>query len=162
LGWLHGIHGMCNGFHGAGRTDLHRDWVMKNFGSQGANFCRHGGREQQCLPLGGYRRQDSPDIGQKAHVKHHIGFIQNQDFHRGEVHIPLPHQVQQATRAGNGNLRTLAQALNLWICTHTAIQGQAAQTGSPAKRLDGNVGLFRQLAGGSNNQGAQLATRTLA
>ncbi len=103
--------------------------------------------------------KNAPDIGQESHIEHPVGFIEHQDFNRIQVGCPLPHQVQQATRAGNGNLGAGAQALNLRLRADATVNGQAAQSGLATESANGGVGLLSQLAGGRKNEGAQLTAR---
>ena len=98
---------------------------------------------------------NAADGGQKAHVKHVVCFVQYQDFNIIQVDDTLVLQIQQASRAGDHNIDTAAQALDLRLGTYPAVNGEAAQAGLAAELGDDSVRLFCQFAGWGNNQGTQ-------
>ena len=46
------------------------------------DFRRHGGREEQRLPLLRQAADDSPNVGHEAHVEHPVGFVEDENLDR--------------------------------------------------------------------------------
>jgi hypothetical protein len=68
-------------------------------------------------------------------------------------------QVQQAAGAGDGDIGALADAVDLRLHAHAAVDGDVAQAGAGAQLEQDILGLLGQLAGGADNQRAQLPAR---
>ena len=120
---------------------------------------RHGGGEEQRLPLCRQPFQDFPDVRQKAHVEHAVRLVNDEDFDPGQVDFTLFREIEQASRAGYGDFGPLAEFLDLGILVHPAVNGDALEFRRPSQPVDGLVDLFRQLPCRGDNQGAEPFAR---
>ena len=78
---IHEVDGLLDrvGRGGDGR-DLHADRLDQGLLGQRLDLGRHGGREQQGLPLARDHGEDAPDRGQEAGVEHAIGLVEHEDL----------------------------------------------------------------------------------
>ena len=58
-------------------------------------------------------RQDAPDGGQKAHVKHAVGFVEHEDFDFAQVDQLAGDEILQASGSCNHQAGAGAHRLNL-------------------------------------------------
>ena len=90
-----GVDGLRDAGGGRGLTvDLNGDGVLEHFARELADFRRHGGGEEERLTLRRKHAQDAPDVGEKAHIQHAVGFIQDQDFHPVEASVGLAKMIE--------------------------------------------------------------------
>ncbi len=115
------------------------------------------------LALLGQSGEDAADVGQEAHVKHLVGFVQHQDFDSNSS-SPRRWPIRSSRRPGQATTISTPsrRPLHLREGADAAVNGQAAQAGLASQGVDGGMGLFGQLAGGRKDQGAQLAARSAA
>ncbi|MNZ93745.1 hypothetical protein D3C78_1128270 [compost metagenome] len=104
----------------------------------------------------------------KAHVEHAVGFVQDQDLHRGQVQEALLLQVQQTAGRGHQNVDAALDAVDLRVHAHAAEDHGGADVvqvlGVAAHRL---FDLGREFARRRQDQGphalvAELAGRGVA
>ncbi len=146
--------------HALGRgddADLHRHRVFEDCLRQLTDFIRHGGGEEQRLPLRGQQLEDAADVGQEAHIAHAVGLVQHQHLDAREVNVSLTVQVKQAPRAGDDDLDAALQGLDLRVFAHPAVDGNGAGFGARPQRRADVVNLLGQLARGRDDQCADLA-----
>ena len=67
-----------------GHRDAHR--IAQHLRRQIRDLARHGGGEQQRLPLFGQLRDDGTDVVDEAHVEHTVGFVEHQHIDLIEPH----------------------------------------------------------------------------
>jgi len=154
------INRMGDGMQRLSDTDFDGHRVMEDLVGKLADFFRHGGREQQGLAFLGQRFDDAADGRQKAHVKHLVGLIQNENLDAAQVQRALVFQVQQAAGASNHNVHTLFKGVFLRLLPHPAVDGDAAQAGLAAKQFYEGMCLFRQFTRWRENQSPQFPART--
>src|SRR3989338_5729349 len=140
---------------------LHGNRIAKRFVGKTFYLFGHGGRKEEGLPLDRYLLKYSPDIRQKAHVKHVVCLIENQNFQPGQVDGSLPDMVEQTTWTGNNNLCTLPQFLNLRVNVYPAVNGNAPKACLASEGLNGLMYLLRQLARGGNNERPHISAAAL-
>src|SRR3990167_9841566 len=140
---------------------LHGNRVAEHIVSQTFYLFGHGGRKEEGLPLDRYLLKYSPDIRQKAHVKHVVCLIENQNFQPGQVDGRLPDMVEQTTWTGNNNLRTLPQFLNLRVNVYPAVNGNAPKAGLASEGLNGLMYLLRQFTRGGDDERPHIAAPAL-
>jgi hypothetical protein len=109
---------------------------------------RHGRREEQRLPHRRQRLQYPPNVRQKAHVEHAVGFVENQDLEAGKFHRPPPHVIEQSARSRHHDVHSAPERLDL------RRHPDAAENDRGAQRQILSVG-----AGGLSNLGSELAGR---
>src|SRR5680860_1090207 len=66
---------------------------------------------------------DATDVRPEAHVQHAVCFVQDQDLHLREVHIPAVLQVKQAAGRGDQQVNAASQGGDLWGIAYSAIDG---------------------------------------
>ncbi|MOA11897.1 hypothetical protein D3C78_1318580 [compost metagenome] len=93
----------------------------------------------------------------EAHVEHAVGFVEHQDFHVGQVNLALAGQVEQAARAGDQNVHTLGNGLDLRVHADTAENAGADQWQVTGIDLEAVMHLGCQFAGRGQDQHARLA-----
>ena len=130
---------------------------MQHAVGQRRDFVGHGGREQQRLPLGGQLGDDSLEVGQKAHVEHAVGLVEDEELERGEVDVAKAHVVEQAAGRRDDDLRAGLDRVLLRAeldAAHHADRGEADVVAERQRLL---VDLQRELARGRKDERAQLA-----
>ena len=141
--------GLFNQFRGRrDRGDPNLSRVVEQRVCQLGDRVRHRCREQNGLPLGRQVANDVADIGQKAHIEHAIGLVEDQDLDVFEVDDSLVQEIQQPAGRGDENVDAVAKGADLWSLADSAKdrrvpQGRFATVGVKAV---GN--LTGQLAGG--------------
>ena len=142
-------------------ADLHGQRVAQHLADQAADVVGHGGREKQCLAPLGHGLDDTPHIGQKAHVEHAVGLVQHEHLDAGQVHGALTDMIEKPAGAGHHNLRSGAQGLKLAPETNATVDGDAAQARLPTQDAKRLVNLLGQLARGRDDQCSHTAARAL-
>ena len=99
--------------HRGRRRDGHQHRGAQNPGRQGGDVLRHGGREEERLPLGGQQRQDAPDVVDEAHVEHAVGLVEDEEADGVERDVALADQVEQAPRRGHEQVDAPLERLDL-------------------------------------------------
>ncbi len=118
---------------------------------------REGCREQQVLALGRQLGENLLHIVDEAHVEHAVGFVEDEDFHVGQVDLVLPGQVEQAAGAGDEYVDALGQGLDLRVHANPAEDAGAVQRQVAGVDLEAVVHLGGQLTGRGQYQHARLA-----
>ncbi len=83
-----------------------------------------GGREEQSLAIRGALPNDAPDIGQKAHVQHHVGFVQHQHLDRVQRQRTPAEVIEDASRRSDDDLHTLLESRDLPVDALAPVHGQ--------------------------------------
>ena len=93
----------------------HRDFLRRGqkLVGQPANLRRHGGREHQRLPALRNQPDDPFDIGDKSHVEHPVGFVDNEYLDAGEQNAAAFEQVEHPPRRGDQDVDAAFQRLAL-------------------------------------------------
>ncbi len=77
------------------------------------NGARHGGREEQSLPLLRQFRHDAPDRVDEAHVEHLVGFVEHEDLDLVEAQRAAVEMVEQAAWRRHQDVDAARQGLRL-------------------------------------------------
>ena len=139
--------------------DLDGDGIAQDLVDEGADFLGHGGGKQQDLAFRRQALEDLADVWQEAHVEHAVGLVEHEAFDVVEIEFALAEQVEQAAGTGDGELRALANAGDLRLLAHAAVDGDAAQAHVLAQLGDDVLRLLGQFARGADDQRAQLVPR---
>ncbi len=116
------------------------------------HLARHGGREQQGLPLGRQHGDDLLDVGQEAQVEHLVGLVQDQRAHLGQVQLLLPGQVEQTARGADHDVDALGERLDLRPVRPAAVDGEDTHVADLAGGLQVVGDLRAELAGRDDDQ----------
>src|SRR5436190_20276677 len=96
------------------------------------------------MPLPRTFLNDPPDIRQKSHVEHAIGFIEDQILNLIEPDLALVHRIQEPSGRRYQNIDSFAQGFALNSVTNSAENDCYAQIREPRKIADGRLDLRRQ------------------
>ena len=138
---------------GGGRGHGNDLRVHQEFVGQFFDFRGHGGREEQGLTDRRQHRDDFFDVGNKAHVEHAIGFVDDQNFHVAHQQVAAFEHVEQAARRGDQHVCAAVQNLGLFLHVGAADEqrlGQSLVVLAIGVEVVGNLG--GQFAGRFQNQ----------
>ena len=93
----------------------------------------------------------------KTHVEHAVGFVEDEDFHVGQIDTALAGEVEQTTRAGNEDVDATGHGLDLWVHADAAEDAGADEFQVTGVDLEALVHLGREFAGRGQDQYAWLA-----
>ena len=154
---LDGIEGVGDGVDGRGMADPDRDGIGQHLLGQLPDVFGHGGGKHQGLALRGQLLDDPPDVREKAHVEHAVRLVDDEDLDGRQVDRLLGHMVEESAGAGDDDVDAPAELLDLRVDVHAAVDGAARDVRLLAHLADSDVDLLRQLPGGGDDQGANLA-----
>src|SRR5690554_3879008 len=141
---------------GVGRSNFDAYRIVQQAVGQCDDFFGESGRIKQVLSLFRDQFEDFFDVMDKAHVEHAVGFVQDQNFHRGQVNMILANQIQQASGAGDQHIKTFLQLSDLLALANAAIDAGAGQWQIMAIQIEAFMNLGGQFPGGSKNQYSHL------
>ena len=123
-----------------------------------------GGREEHGLAAGGHGRHDALDGGQKAHVEHAVGFIENQDADAAEVDQRAAEKIVEPAGGGDGHLGAAANGVQLRVLAEAAHDHGGADAGAGGHLVEGLGNLDGELPRGAQDQrrGGRAAAGSLA
>ena len=152
---IHIIETLVNGFDGGSdRIDFDVFRIHKQVEGQFFHFRRHGCGKEEGLAFVRQAADDLSYIVDETHVKHAVGFVQDEDLDPVQTHETLTHQVQQATRAGDDNVRAAVQGFHLAALADAAEDDGGFQTEAFAVKLKVLICLHGELPGRGEDQGA--------
>jgi hypothetical protein len=77
-----------------GRRHHHMNGTVQARLNQAGDIRRNRGGKEQRLSLHRQRIKNLINLWSKSHIEHTVGFIEHQDFNRGQIDRPVPHMVQ--------------------------------------------------------------------
>ena len=90
-------------------------------------------------------------IRKKAHVKHAVGFIQDQNFYALQSYIALLDKVEQAAGRCDQNLYAFLQGFDLAVRDNASINGRAFQIRAGRERSYDLMNLLGELTRGCDH-----------
>ncbi|KAF4512389.1 hypothetical protein G6O67_001536 [Ophiocordyceps sinensis] len=135
--------------HDAAPADGNLDGALEDLFDQRVDDSRHGGREENGLPVGPHVGEEFHHLGLKAHVEHSVGFVENHVGDPLEVRDSALVRGQQINHAAGGAHDDVGASLELCnLVTHRSpsIRTNGAQAHVPEKGLAVLVDLHRELA----------------
>lgn len=132
--------------------------ILEDALGQSADLFGHGRGEEEGLPTLGEMSEDLFDIVEKAHVKHLIRFVKDDESGR-EGNLTALEQVDEAAGSGDDYRGTL-DMLDLPGVGAASINGGGADAQSFAEAEDLIADLGGQLPGGDDHQGFDAAIAT--
>ena len=103
------------------------------------------GRKHDGLAVGGGLIEDAPNRGEKTHVGHTVGFVDDNLVDFVKAHRILGHEVFQPTGAGHQDVYPPLKLLLLDAVAHAAVYG--ADLGLAGKRAQFRSDLVGELTG---------------
>jgi hypothetical protein len=107
---------------------------------------RDGGGKKGSVPLPRAFLDDAPDIGQKSHVQHAIGFIEHQVFYLVKFAGALLQMVEQSPRRRDQHIDALAQRVFLAAVTDPSVNHGYAEIGEAGEVTDRRFDLRGEFA----------------
>ena len=143
------------------RGHFHPGRVGQHFAGQLGNLRRHGGREEQRLPLTRGRRgaQNLADRRQKALIEHLVSLIEHHHLHMVQPGMPAVQMVLQAARRGDNNIHAARQIPDLRRMPHATKHGNDGKPHMLAIGLKTIGNLRGQFTRRAQHQAAHAAAR---
>ena len=147
------IERMFDSLSGSDRIKLDDMGSIENAARQVPNRSRHRRREQEVLSVFGQSRKNPFDVGQKTHVEHVIGFIEDEGLDFGKIQLSLLQQIEHPPRATNHDLRTPTKRSNLRTGRDPAEDGDSLDLGELREQFYFGIDLDGQLTSRRQNEG---------
>ena len=103
-----------------GRRDRYLDRVLEHAVREVCDFRRNGRGEQQRLALCRQLLYDALDVREKAHVEHSVRLVEHKGFDLVQLYDFLTHEVPQAARGRDEDVRAALDGLDLRHLRHAA------------------------------------------
>ncbi len=87
-----------------GRCDFDPLRVLEKLIDEPGNLWRHRGRKEQGLATRWQQSADLLDVGNKAHVEHAVGLIDDEDLHPHEHQFAALEVIEKAARSGDEHI----------------------------------------------------------
>ena len=126
------------------------------------DLARHGGGEEQRLPLHRHGADDPLHVRQEAHVEHAVRLVEDEDGDRVEPDVSLLEQVEEASRGRDQDIDAAPERRDLLLLAHAAEDDRAGQGHVAAVVPAVLADLRGELAGGRDDEGARGARPRLA
>ncbi len=99
----------------------------------------------------------APDVGQKSHVEHAIGFVEHEVLEAAQLRVRLPEMIEQPARRADDDVDAAAEGVLLRAHADAAVHREAAD-----RRVNGEVlqifdNLRRELARRGDDERARRA-----
>ena len=124
-----------------------------------ADLFGHRGAEKESLALRWQVGEYATNVGEEAHVTHHVGLVQHQYVDLREIDAAVADVIEQPAGAGDHDLGTALQGRELGPLAHAPIDGDAAHARILAQVNDGLVNLLSKLSRGRDYEGTHLTQR---
>ena len=139
-------------------SHFHEHRVAQEVAGKFLHFRRERCREHQVLTLFRQQIQNARNVGQKAHIKHTVGLVENHDFDLREVHRTAFMVVKQTTGRCREDLNATAQHVGLRLDVHAAVDHAHAQRRLACVLHKTFINLHCQFASRRKNQHAHGVT----
>jgi len=136
------------------RGDRDAGGVAQHLFGELGDVLRHGCREEQRLPPDRQLTHDLPDVVDKTHVEHAVGFVEYEEFDLAELQPVALHEVEQPTGGGDHHLDPLHDRADLAAHRHAADCQRRGQPHVAAIGVEAVENLARQFAGRAQHQHA--------
>ena len=152
---VHLVEPLLDGLHGGGLGGhLHPNGAYKDLLRQLCDLPRHGGGEEEGLPLFGQAVDDPAHVVDEAHVQHPVRLVQDEGLDAGEVDVALIAQVVEPPRRGDENVHPPLQGLHLGGLPYAAEDDGIAQGEVLSVLVEALFDLQSELPRGGEDQGA--------
>ena len=136
---------------GDGR-DLDAGGIGHQVGDGTHGLLIQGRGEQQGLTVVARIAHDAADGGQKAHVEHAVGLVEDEHLHLVERAGALVDEVLQATGGSDEDVAAALEFVALRVVAHAAHHGDARVPGSTGDRSTDLLDLLGELARGRDDE----------
>ena len=132
---------------GGRRRHRHAGGIAQHRLGEVGDVLRHGGREEQRLPLDRQFADDFADVVDEAHVEHAVGFVEHQELDRAEPQRVALHEIEQAAGGGDHDFDALHHRADLAAHRHAADRQRRGEADVAAIGVEAVEDLARQFAG---------------
>ncbi len=140
--------------------DLHR--IAQHLPREVGDLLRHGGGEEQRLPLGRKLRHDLADVMDEAHVEHPVGLVEHQEADMAEAQRVALHEIEQASGGRDQHVDAVHQRAHLASHRDAADRERVVDAEMASIGVEAVQDLAGKLARGRQHQDAAgLAFRPL-
>ena len=126
--------------------------VGQELTNQRLDLTVEGCREQQTLSVCGGLTEDRANLGQEAHVRHLIGFVECGDFHRVEDAGALTQVVAETTRRCDEDVYAAAKLIHLLGERRSTDSGANRESECSGVGVEGVDHLESKLTGGDEHE----------
>ena len=91
---------------------------------------------------------DAADVGQKAHVQHAVGFVEDKVLDLVEAAGAAAHVIEQPSGRGDDDVHAVAQGIHLLAIADAAVKDGGAEIGEAGEITKGGFDLGGEFAGG--------------
>ena len=113
---------------------------------------RHGGREEQALPLGGQELHDALERVDEAEIEHLVGLVEDEDLDLAQAQRPPVDKVEQAAGRGDQDIDAAGDLTLILADRGAAEHDGGRQSHVPAIGAEAVGDLHRQLARRAEHQ----------
>ena len=139
---------------GGHRRDRDAGGIAQHRFREVRDVLRHGGREEQRLPLDRQLADDFADVVDEAHVEHAVGFVEHQELDRAEPQRVALDHIEQAAGGGDHDFDALHDRTDLAAHRHAADGERRGQADVAAIGIEAVEDLAGQFAGRREHQHA--------
>ena len=135
--------------------NLYLHGVVHHGAGQLGNLGRHGGGEEDGLPLLRHLFDYAQDVVGKAHIEHTVGLVEHEVGGAAEVERAELQMGDESPGGGQHDVGAGLERTPLLFVARTivaAVDGHGIDAGVVGKALQGLVNLPRQLPGGGNDE----------
>ena len=151
---MHRVHRLGDPHGGRGPAlQVDGDRVAQHVAGEREDRRRHGGAEEQRLPLGGQVAEDLPDLGEKAHVEHPVRLVQHQDLEPGQPGVGLGEVIQQPAGSRDDDIHPAPEGVLLRTHADPAEHGRRRDRRVHREIVDVLHDLCGQLTGRGEDEG---------
>mmetsp|Transcript_5442 Transcript_5442/g.8051 ORF Transcript_5442/g.8051 Transcript_5442/m.8051 type:complete len:210 (-) Transcript_5442:800-1429(-) len=124
------------GIEGINFTNINLDRILEKIVSKPLYFFRPSCRKKQRLSLFWYMLHNGPYLRFKTHIKHTVGFVQNEEFHFGKVDLLHFKQIIETPWSCNDTLSSSLNLCNLRPFATSTVTANRPKTNGTAKFLN--------------------------
>ena len=152
-----------NGFSGGFfRADLDGHRVNEKFAGHVADFFGKSRREQKVLPFSGQHFNHLADVVDKSHIKHAVGFVEDEDFHFVEFTSTLTAEIEQSARSGDEDIHAVFELPQLRANLYTTKDDHTSEVEVFPVSFDTILHLGGKFAGRGDNKRTDRTTSNRA
>ena len=129
------------------RRHRHAGGIAQHRFGEFGDVLRHGGREEQRLPLDRQFADDFADVVDEAHVEHAVGFVEHQELDLAELQPVALDEIEQAAGGRHHDFDALHDRADLAAHRHAADRQRRGEADVAAIGVEAVEDLARTIRG---------------